>query len=614
MGKFDRVKKRTKYTKIRKGFSGVPAWNKCVNNVDSADSSNNSVETVDIVNNVNNECNDSNNGEIDISAIDNTNSSISSRKLEQIVVSTPKKERKIEGNRIIDTEILSSVFSQVLCPRCRCCETLHLGDNTAKKQGLCSQLYIECSNCDYFYDFHTSRKSGKAFDINKRSVYTFRALGQGHSGLKKFTALMNMPKPMAANNYDKLVSAISAVTKTVAVETMKDGVEQIREAANAKIDSVIDTAVSCDGSWQKRGYASLNGVVTIISLDNGKIIDIEPMSKNCKACCLKEPLKHSDPVSYANWRNSHICSFNYKGSAPGMEPEGAKCIFERSIEKNKLRYTEYLGDGDSKSYSIVKNIYDNLEITKLECVGHYQKRVGTRLRRLKKATKDMGGQGRLTDAMIDRLQNFFDMAIRQNAGNLEGMQAATRAVLFHVASSAKNNWHFPHCPTGGDSWCRYYRDKVNNTTTYKPGPGLPLDIVFKIRPIFQELSSEENLKKCLHGRTQNQNESFNATIWERIPKSNYISLAQLEFGVYDAVANFNIGRKASVLIYEQLDMIPGVSTLDGCNYLNSKRLSRSTYKNTDSNKLRRKILRGKKLQKADKDLEVEGELYIPGGC
>ena len=27
---------------------------------------------------------------------------------------------------------------------------------------------------------------------------------------------------------------------------------------------------------------------------------------------------------------------------------------------------------------------------------------------------------------------------------------------------------------------------------------------------------------------------------------------QLELGVYDAVANFNVGRKASVLIYEQL--------------------------------------------------------------
>ena len=42
------------------------------------------------------------------------------------------------------------------------------------------------------------------FDINRRAVCTFRALGQGHSGLQTFTSLMNMPQPITAANYDKL--------------------------------------------------------------------------------------------------------------------------------------------------------------------------------------------------------------------------------------------------------------------------------------------------------------------------------------------------------------------------------------------------------------------------
>ena len=94
------------------------------------------------------------------------------------------------------------------------------------------------------------------------------------------------------------------------------------------------------------------------------------------------------------------------------------------------------------------------------------------------------------------------------------MQAAVRASLFHVASSKSNNWHYPHCPTGKDSWCKYNSDIANNTKTYKPGPGLPLDIVMKLKPIYMELSSDDMLVKCLHGKTQNQNESFNAMIWE----------------------------------------------------------------------------------------------------
>ena len=35
----------------------------------------------------------------------------------------------------------------------------------------------------------------------------------------------------------------------------------------------------------------------------------------------------------------------------------------------------------------------------------------------------------------------------------------------------------------------------------------------------------------------------------------------LEFGVYDAVVNFNIDRKVSVLIFKTLKMIPGECTL-----------------------------------------------------
>ena len=66
--------------------------------------------------------------------------------------------------------------------------------------------------------------------------------------------------------------------------------------------------------------------------------------------------------------------------------------------------------------------------------------------------------------------------------------------------------------------------------------------------------------------------------WDRFPKSRYVSFSQLELGVYDAVANFNIGRKAGILTYEKLNMIPGKYSLKGCQSINAKRLFASTYK------------------------------------
>ena len=63
-------------------------------------------------------------------------------------------------------------------------------------------------------------------------------------------------------------------------------------------------------------------------------------------------------------------------------------------------------------------------IEKRECIGHAQKRVAGRLRKLKEKYhgvklsngKTIGGRGRLTDGMINKLQVYYGLAVR---GNLE---------------------------------------------------------------------------------------------------------------------------------------------------------------------------------------------------
>ncbi|GFX00025.1 uncharacterized protein TNCV_3080211 [Trichonephila clavipes] len=62
------------------------------------------------------------------------------------------------------------------------------------------------------------------------------------------------------------------------------------------------------------------------------------------------------------------------GSSGSMEALGALRIFERSLIKRGLQYTEYYGDGDSKGFLQVKDIYGENSVTKLECIGHIQKK------------------------------------------------------------------------------------------------------------------------------------------------------------------------------------------------------------------------------------------------
>jgi hypothetical protein len=440
-----------------------------------------------------------------------------------------------------------------------------------------------------------------------------RTIGQGHSSLEKFTALMNMPTPMTQKNYDRSVKFMTNIVQNVAEETMTEAAQELKESKGEQVDNIVNISVSCDGSWQRRGFSSLNGSFTAISVDSGKIIDTEVMSRYCKGCKSKAVLKKTDKIAYDLWFEKHECNINHIGSAGAMEVNGATRIFSRSIEKHGLRYTKYLGDGDSKSFSTVKNFYEGFLVEKLECVGHIQKRVGNRLRNLKKNVKNLGGKGKLTNKVIDRLQNYYGIAIRSNVGDLKGMESGVCAVLFHVASSKDHNWHAAYCPPGKDSWCRFQKDISLGTSTHKHGAGLPMEIIKHVKPVFNELSQKSLLEKCLHGKTQNQNESYNSLIWERLPKTTYVSLTQLRFGSYDAVAHFNIGKKSSVLIFEKLQMIPGRYMTKQCSNINRKRLFNSEYKSRDESKKQRKIQRGAINTGKDINEHTEGSIYEPGG-
>ena len=68
----------------------------------------------------------------------------------------------------------------------------------------------------------------------------------------------------------------------------------------------------------ERGYSSLNGVVTLIP--NGKCIDNEIMSKECKQCDIWKNKKGTQ--GYTDWKSEHSCSINHKGSAAEMEVNG----------------------------------------------------------------------------------------------------------------------------------------------------------------------------------------------------------------------------------------------------------------------------------------------------
>ena len=116
-----------------------------------------------------------------------------------------------------------------------------------------------------------------------------------------------------------------------------------------------------------------------------------------------------------------------------------------------------------------------------------------------------------------------------------------------------------------DSWCKYQADKkLNNTNTYKEKTGIPAIIRETIRPVFISLSDEKLLSKCLHGKTQNNNESLNGLIWKRCPKDVFIGCTTLELGVASAIISFNDGLGGAVTVFSELSISPGKYTDEHC--------------------------------------------------
>ena len=62
-----------------------------------------------------------------------------------------------------------------------------------------------------------------------------------------------------------------------------------------------DTGVSVDGSWQHRGHASHNGIVTAISTDTGKCLDVEIMTNICKQCFIWKKIEGTS--EYSDWKH-----------------------------------------------------------------------------------------------------------------------------------------------------------------------------------------------------------------------------------------------------------------------------------------------------------------------
>ena len=128
----------------------------------------------------------------------------------------------------------------------------------------------------------------------------------------------------------------------------------------------------------------------------------------------------------------------------------------------------------------------------------------THLRNIKKAKKGIGGKekGKLTDKLIKDLSIYYGLSIRRHCNNLKDMQNAIWAMFYHKCSTDKKPQH-SLCPPGQDSWCSWRRAEAEGTLrSFKHSdPPLSDAVQAAIKPVYEHLSSDSLLEKCLGGFT-----------------------------------------------------------------------------------------------------------------
>ncbi|XP_014469587.1 PREDICTED: uncharacterized protein LOC106741784 isoform X2 [Dinoponera quadriceps] len=176
----------------------------------------------------------------------------------------------------------------------------------------------------------------------------------------------------------------------------------------------------------------------------------------------------------------------------------------------------------------------------------------------KKNNSGIGGKNKLTAKLIDKLSIYYCLAICKNCNSKDDMKKAIWATFYHYSSTdSKPQHHF--CPEGPESWCKWQQAKATNKLKNfrHDYAALPKEVLDVIKPIYEDLSNDKLLERCVGGYTQNSNESFNQLIWKIAPKTMNSGAEIVNIAVFLATCMFNNGVTSLLEIMNVLGISVG---------------------------------------------------------
>ncbi|XP_071578827.1 uncharacterized protein [Temnothorax nylanderi] len=293
--------------------------------------------------------------------------------------------------------------------------------------------------------------------------------------------------------------------------------------------------VSYDMGWSKRGagrsYDSLNGFGAIIGVKTGLVLDYASCNRKCKRCDMGH-----DP-------RNHDCRKNFWGSAKAMEPHVAQNLVNNStiLKSQNVEVGVLIGDDDSSTIAACRATSSH-PIVKFSDTNHAAGGVTKKLYKIANKRKHK----ELTKDGIVYLHRCFTYAMTTNKGNSAAMARDIQCIPYH----AFNN----HSKCG--MWCGFVKDPENYDHTIIPGGFHDKELFEALKDIFDRLAA--NAHKFSAGASSNVNESLNASMASKAPKSRCYSLtASSDYRFASTIAQKNEGEHFIENVYKSAAMSPG---------------------------------------------------------
>lgn len=124
---------------------------------------------------------------------------------------------------------------------------------------------------------------------------------------------------------------------------------------------------------------------------------------------------------------------------------------------------------------------------------------------------------------------------------------------FEHCSSTDDNPKHHLCPKSTDSWCFYQKalalgQEPSSHSTMKISFTLDDNQLQLVRQVYERLTTNTMMQRCLKGFTQNPNESFHGRVWFYCPKHISASKNKLDFAAARRV-NKMLGMWMPTLIH-----------------------------------------------------------------